>query len=67
MTSNRQSGQGRRSFGLGNQRVVIRKIRRHATGLGFGSKTVLQAAHRPRLGTLENQLFSTNPPDEMLY
>jgi hypothetical protein len=32
-----------------------------------GSKTVLQAAHRPRLGTLEKQLFSTNPPDEMLY
>ena len=27
----------------------------------------LQAAHQPRLGTLENQLFSTNPSDEMLY
>ena len=24
-----------------------------------GSKAALQAAHRPRLGTLENQLFST--------
>jgi hypothetical protein len=32
-----------------------------------GSKTVLQAAHRPRRGTLENQLFSTFPSDEMLY
>src|SRR5918999_1419512 len=32
-----------------------------------GSKTALQAAPRPRLSTLENQLFSTNPSDEMLY
>ena len=32
-----------------------------------GSKTALQAAHRPRLGTLENQLFSTNSSDDMLY
>jgi hypothetical protein len=28
-----------------------------------GSKTVLQAAHQPRPGTLENQLFSTNLAD----
>jgi hypothetical protein len=32
-----------------------------------GSKTALQAAHRPRLRTLENQLFSTNPPAFTLY
>ena len=32
-----------------------------------GSKTVLQAAHRHRLGTLENQLFSTNPLDYVSY
>ena len=31
MTSNRQSGQGCRSFGLGSQRSAIRIIRRHAT------------------------------------
>jgi hypothetical protein len=35
-------------------------------GSRSGSK-ILQAAHQPRLGTLENQLFSTNPSDEMLY
>jgi hypothetical protein len=28
-----------------------------------GSKTALQAAHQPRPGTLENQVFSTNPSD----
>ena len=32
-----------------------------------GSKTVLQAGHRPSSCTLENQLFSTNPADETLY
>jgi hypothetical protein len=31
MTSNRQSGQGGRSFGLGSQHSTIRIIRRRAT------------------------------------
>jgi hypothetical protein len=31
------------------------------------SKSVLQAAHRPRLGTLENQLFSIYAPDVVLF
>jgi hypothetical protein len=32
-----------------------------------GSATLLHSAHRPRLGTLENQLFSTIPSDYMSY
>jgi hypothetical protein len=35
-------------------------------GSRSGSK-ISQAAHQPRLGTLENQLFSTNPSDKLLY
>jgi hypothetical protein len=27
----------------------------------------LQATHRPRLGTLGNQLFSTNPSDDVVF
>jgi hypothetical protein len=32
-----------------------------------GSKTALQAVHRPRRGALENQLFSTKSSDDVLY
>jgi|Tabmets5t2r1_1033131.scaffolds.fasta_scaffold46374_1 hypothetical protein len=47
---------------------ALRRVRRlDSVARWRGSKTVLQAAHRLRLCTLENQLFSTNPLDEMLY
>jgi hypothetical protein len=32
-----------------------------------GSTTALQAAHRPRLSTLENQVLPTNSSDDVLY
>ena len=35
--------------------------------LKVGNEDRLQAAHRPVWDTLENQLFSTNPSDEMVY
>jgi hypothetical protein len=47
---------------------ALRRVRRlDSVARWRESKTVLQAGYRPRLGTLENQLFSTIPPDEMLY
>jgi hypothetical protein len=48
-------------------RWIRRKILMLPSCSRSGSKTALQAARRPRLGTLENQLFSTKPSDEMLY
>jgi hypothetical protein len=39
----------------------------HNTRLLEVRKTALQAAHWPRLGTLENPEFSTNSSDDVLY
>jgi hypothetical protein len=47
MTSNRQSGQGCRSFGLGNQHSTIRIIRRHAALLEI---RIEDRSCRPRSG-----------------
>jgi hypothetical protein len=35
--------------------------------LEAGSKTVMQAAHRLRLSTLENQVSTTNSSNDVLY
>jgi hypothetical protein len=47
---------------------ALRRIRRlDSVARWRGSKTVLQAGYRPRLGTLENHLFSTNSSDDALF
>jgi hypothetical protein len=58
----RERGSSRRWPGRGRRTTTLML----PPGSRTGSK-ILQAAHQPRLGTLENQLISTNSSDEMLY
>ena len=67
MTSNRQSGQGCRSFGLGNQRAAIRIIRCRAALLEARIKVALQAAQPAAPGTLENPWFSTYLTGDVIF
>jgi hypothetical protein len=47
---------------------ALRRVRRlDSVARWRESKATLRAAHRPRLGALENRLFFTNPSDYMSY